>query len=61
MDWRRDLVHRRRAPLLRAHGAAVGASLLIVLVVRHCGHRAALWTSLCTRPRRSGASSDTSS
>lgn len=52
------LVDWRGAPLLRAHGAAVVASL-VVLVVRHGGHRLAPWTSLSTGPRRSGASSDT--
>lgn len=52
------LVDWHGGPLLRAHGAAVGASL-VVLVVRHGGHRLAPWTSLSTGPRRSGASSDT--
>lgn len=54
------LVDWRGAPLLRAHGAAVGASL-VVLVVRHGGHQLTLCTSLSTGPHRSGASSDTSS
>ena len=54
------LVDWRGAPLLGTHGAAMGASL-VVLVVRHGGHRLAPWTSLSTGPCRSGASSDTSS
>lgn len=47
------LIDWRGAPLLRAHGAA-----MVVLVVRHCGHQLAPWTSLSTGPCRSGASSD---
>ena len=54
------LVHWRGAPLLRAHGAAVGAPL-VVMMLRHVGHQLAVWTSLSTGPLRSGASSDTSS
>lgn len=54
------LVHGREAPVLRAHGAALGASL-VVMVVRHGRHQLALWTSLSTGPHRSRASSDTSS
>lgn len=40
MNRRGGLVDWRGAPLLRAHGAAVRASL-IVLVVRHGGHQVA--------------------
>lgn len=49
MNRCRGLVDRRGAPLLRAHSTAMGASL-VVLVVRHVGHRLALWTSLSTGP-----------
>lgn len=49
MNWCGGLVDRRGAPLLGAHGAAVGASL-VVLVVRHGG------TSLSCERRRSEAS-----
>lgn len=44
MNWCGGLVARRGAPLLRAQGAAVGASV-VVLVVRHgglCGPPSAL-------------------
>lgn len=52
------LIDWRGAPLLRAHGAAMGASM-IVLVVRHGRHQLAPCTSLSTGPCRSGASSET--
>ena len=55
MDRRGGFVDRREAPVLRAHGAALVASL-VVLEVRHDGHQLALQISL-----RSRASSDTSS
>lgn len=48
-----DLVDRRGAPLLRAHGAP-----MVVLVMGHDGHRVAPWTSLSTTPCRCWASSD---
>lgn len=51
LDW-------HRTPLLRAYGAAVGASL-VLMMVRHGGHQSAPWTSLSTEPHRSGTSSDT--
>ena len=54
------LVDWGATPLLRAHGAAVGATLVLV-VVRHVGHQLAPWTSLSTGPRGSAASSDTRS
>lgn len=38
MNWCGDLVDGRGIPLLRAQGAAGGASL-VVLVMRHGGHR----------------------
>ena len=59
MNRRGSFVHWRGAPLLGAHCAALGASLVVVM--RHGGPRSALWTSLSTGPHRSGASSDTSS
>lgn len=55
VDRRGGFVDRREAPVLRAHGAALVASL-VVLEVRHDGHQLALQISL-----RSRASSDTSS
>lgn len=54
------LVDWGATPLLRAHGAAMGATLVLV-VVRHVGHQLAPWTSLSTGPRGSAASSDTRS
>lgn len=57
MNWCGALVDGREAPLLRAHGAAMGASL-VVLVVRHVGRQLTLCTSLNTGPCRSGASSE---
>lgn len=57
MNWCGGLIDGCGAPLLRAHGAAMGAS--IVLVVRHDRHQLAPFTSLSTGPCRSGASSKT--
>lgn len=57
MNWCGGLIERCGAPLLGAHGAALGASR-VVLVVRHGGHWLALWTSLNTGTCRSEASSD---
>lgn len=52
------LVDWRGTPLLGAYGAALEATL--VLLVRHGGHHSAPWTSLSTEPCRSGTSSSTS-
>lgn len=57
MNWRGGLIDRCGAPLLGAHGTALGATL-VVLVVRHGGHWLARWTSLNTGTYRSEASSD---
>lgn len=54
------LAHWREAPLLGAQGAAVEASL-VLMVLRHGGHQSALWSFLSTGTHRLGTSSKTSS
>lgn len=60
VNWCGGFVDRRGTPLLRAHGAAMGASL-VVLVMRHGWHQSAPQTSFSTESHGLGASSDTSS